>query len=72
MKLLRSILAEFLRSSQIKVEISGFDMDGFSSAVNRELRSKLDHIAYYALEDEGILSDAEKLAAIRMYLEDYF
>lgn len=72
MELLRSILADFLRGSQIKVEISGFDMDGFSSAVNRELRSKLDHIAYYALEDEGILSDAEKLAAIRMYLEDYF
>lgn len=67
MKILRLILAELLRSSQVKVEISGFDVDGFSKAACWELGRRLDEIGAYAFD--GSMTDGEKLAAIRACLE---
>ena len=69
MKILRTILAEFLRSSQIKVEISGFDMEGFSKAVHGELSRRLNDIQCLAFEDGDLMSDSEKIAAIKKCFE---
>ena len=69
MKILRMILAEFLRSSQIKVEISGFDMEGFSNAMHWELSRRLNEIQGIVFEDEALMPDAEKVAEIRRRFE---
>jgi len=63
MKILRMILAEFLRKSQIKVEISGFDLEKFSEAVRDEWNLELCEIESYVWNDE--LTDSEKIEAIK-------
>ena len=68
MKILRMILAQFLRRSQIKIEISGFDMDGFSAAMHRELSHALSDIAGCVYADG--MTDKEKVEAIRVRLEE--
>ena len=72
MDILRLTLAEFLRKSYIKVEITGFDTDAFSKALHRELRRRLDAIEYIAFDDSGLMSDAEKIATIKAYFEEDF
>ncbi len=67
MKILRLILAGFLQGSRVKVEISGFDVEGFSKAACWELSRRLDEIGAYAFD--GGMTDGEKLAAIRECLE---
>ncbi len=67
MKILRLILADFLRKSQIKVELTGFDTEGFSRAACWALGRRLDEIGAYAFDSE--MTDGEKVAAIRACLE---
>ena len=44
MKIVHTVLAQFLQRGQVKVEISGFDMEGFSAAMQQELSSTLSDI----------------------------
>nr|WP_326127689.1 hypothetical protein [uncultured Oscillibacter sp.] len=69
MDILRKNFAEFLRGSRIKLEITGFDMDGFEKAMHRDLSSCLNDIGGIVYEDEELLSDAQKVEAVKRRLE---
>ena len=69
MTAIERILFHYLRSSQVKVEISGFDMEGFSKAVHGELSRRLNDIQCLAFEDGDLMSDSEKIAAIKKCFE---
>ena len=69
MNILRKNFAEFLRKSQIKLEITGFDMDAFERAMHRDLSSRLNAIESIVREDGELLSDARKLEAIKWCFE---
>ena len=45
MKIVHTVLAQFLQRGQVKVEISGFDMEGFSAAMQQDTGD------YGAIED---------------------
>ena len=60
--------SQYLRGSHINLEITGFDMDAFEKAMHRELSSQLNKIAYIAYEDRALMSDAQKIEAIKMCL----
>ena len=68
MKIVYTVLAQFLQRGQVNVEISGFDMEGFSAAMHRELSGTLAEIAGYAFEDR--MTDREKVAAIQARLAE--
>ncbi|MCI9556477.1 hypothetical protein AALA82_07120 [Oscillospiraceae bacterium 50-16] len=70
MKIVHTVLAQFLQRGQVKVEISGFDMEGFSAAMQQELSSTLSDIASCAFEDR--MTDREKVEAIQARLEQVF
>ena len=70
MGILRRILIQFLQRSQISINITGFDTEAFSQALHRELTKRLDTIAYIVFEDEDMISDGEKIAAIKQILDD--
>ena len=70
MKIVHTVLAQFLQRGQVKVEISGFDMEGFSDAMQQELSSTLSDIASCAFEDR--MTDREKVEAIQARLEQVF
>lgn len=72
MDILRKNFAEFLRGSRIKLEITGFDMDGFEKAMHRELSHRLGMIQGIILEDNVTSTDTEKVAAIRSLFERDF
>jgi len=63
MRILRLILAEFLRGSQIKIEITGFDVEKFHKAVRDEWNLELCEIEFYVWNDE--MPDSEKIEAIK-------
>ncbi len=63
MRILRWILAEFLRGSQIKIEIAGFDVEKFQMAVRDECSLELSEIEGYVWCDE--MTDSEKIEAIK-------
>ncbi len=69
MDILRKNFAEFLRKSQIKLEITGFDMDGFEKAMRRDLSGRLNEIGGIVYEDGGRLSDSQKVEAVKRCLE---
>lgn len=70
MGILQKNLAEFLRGSQIKLEITGFDLDGFERAMHRDLSSRLTAIQGIVYEDGELLSDSQKVEAVKQYLEE--
>jgi len=65
-------LLNFLSRSKIKMEITGFDQDGFSKAVQQESKRRLDMIEYIISQDSGIVSDAEKIASIKQLFRREF
>ena len=69
MDIVRKNFAEFLRKSGIRLEITGFDMDGFERAMHRDLGGRLTAIQGIVYEDGGLLSDVQKIEAIKQYLE---
>ena len=66
------MLLNYLRDSKIRMEITGFDMDGFESAVHDALKLRLDAIECIVFEDGGAASDAQKVAAIRNLFQREF
>ena len=72
MTLFERTLLRFLHDGKIKMELTGFDMDGFDKAMNREVRYRLGTIQSIIYDDLEDLSDAEKVAAIKLLFEKVF
>lgn len=70
--ILKKYLADYLSRSKVKIDITGFDMDAFSKAINQELKDKLDTVEYIAFEDEDIMPNDEKIEMIQKLFRDGF
>ena len=70
--ILKKYLADYLSRSKVKIDITGFDMDAFSEAINQELKDKLDTVEYIAFEDEDIMPNDEKIKMIQKLFRDGF
>lgn len=70
--ILKKYLADYLGRSKMKIDITGFDMDAFSKAINQELKDKLDTVEYIAFEDEDIMPNDEKIEMIQKLFRDGF
>lgn len=67
------ILLSYLRNSKIKMEITGFDIKEFEKALRQEAKYRLDMVADIVYEEDDLMSDAEKVAALRELLNrEYF
>ena len=62
MKMLERILLRYLINNWIKMEITDFDMDGFSKAMHREMGELLETIEAIILEDAP---DPDKVISIK-------
>jgi len=65
-------LLNFLSRSKIKMEIADFDMEGLSKAMHREMKQRLDMIAYIVYDDESKMSPAEKISTLKQYFDQDF
>lgn len=72
MNYFEKMLLNYLRNSKIKLEITGFDVNGFEKAVQEETKRRLDMIEYIAFEDDDIASDTEKIASIKQLFRREF
>ena len=72
MSLFELTLLNYLRSSKIKMEITGFDMEAFKNAMYRELENRLGMIEGIIYEDYKTSTDAEKVAAIKLLFDREF
>ena len=70
--ILRKHFADYLSRSQIKLDITGFDMDAFSKAVNEDLKNRLDTVEYVAFEDEAVMSSDQKIQVIQALFQNEF
>lgn len=65
-------LLNFLRDSKIKMEITGFDMDGFQEAVHEESKRRLEMVESIVFEDDDLMSDAEKVTTVKRLFQNEF
>lgn len=72
MNYFEKMLLNYLRDSKIKLEITGFDVNGFEKAIQEETKRRLDMIEYIAFEDDDIASDTEKIASIKQLFRREF
>lgn len=72
MNCFEKMLLNYLLSSKIKMEITGFDMDGFEKATQEESKRRLELIEQIVFEDSVKKSDTEKLKAIKLCFERDF
>ena len=72
MNYFEKILLNYLRSGKVKMEITGFDMDGFQAAVRDESKRRLELIEQIVFEDDDMRSDTQKIEAIRLYFQKDF
>ena len=61
-----------MSKSKIKLEITDFDMDGFSKAMHWDMKHKLDAVEAIVFDDSGTMSDAEKIAELKLCFEENF
>lgn len=64
MNYFEKMLLNYLRGSKIKMEITGFDMDGFEKLLHQELKRQLESIEYIVFSDD-FTSDAERVQSIK-------
>lgn len=67
MNILRTVLAELIRSGKVTVEIPNLDMEQLKAYLYNESRQTLQDISYLLYEEE--LTDAAKIKCIRKRLE---
>lgn len=67
----RTLLNHLLRG-RIELKVTGFDMESFERAMHRELRQRLDTIECITFEDDGVISDTEKIKAIKLCFQEDF
>lgn len=65
-------LLNYLRSGKIKMEIDGFDMDGFQAALREEGKRRLEMIESIVFVDGDLMTDAEKVSTIKRYFQEEF
>lgn len=58
------MLLAFLLNGKIKMEITGFDMDGFEKLLHQQLKRQLESIEYIVFSDD-FTSDAERVQSIK-------
>lgn len=61
-----------LRGSKIKMEIDGFDMDGFQGALREEGKRRLEIIESIVFMDGDLMTDAEKVSMLQEYFKEDF
>lgn len=66
------ILLNQLRTGQLELKITGFDMDGFQEAVQEQGKRRLEMIEGIAFEDDDVMSDAEKIKSIKSLFQNEF
>ena len=72
MNYFEKILLNYLRDSKLKMEITGFDMDGFQEAVREESKRRLEMVESIVFEDDDLMSDAEKVTAVKRLFQNEF
>lgn len=58
------MLLAFLLNSKIKMEVTGFDTDGFEKLLHQELKRQLESIEYIVFSDD-FTSDTEGVQSIK-------
>ena len=66
------MLLNYLRDSKIEMEINGFDMDSFEQIIHQELKYRLEMVESIVFEDDDLMSDAEKVEAIKRQFQNEF
>lgn len=64
MNYFEKMLLAFLLNSKIKMEVTGFDMDGFEKLLHQQLKRQLESIEYIVFSDD-FTSDAERVQSIK-------
>ena len=72
MNYFEKMLLNYLRGSKIKMEITGFDMDGFQGAVQEESKRRLEMVESVIFLDGDLMSNAEKVSTIQRYFKEGF
>lgn len=72
MNYFEKMLLNYLRSSKIKMEITGFDMDGFQGAVQEESKRRLEMVESVIFLDGDLMTNAEKVSTIQRYFKEGF
>ena len=71
MNYLEKMLLNYLRSSKIKMEITGFDMDGFEKLLHQQLKRQLESIEYIVFSDD-FTSDTERVQSIKELFQNCY
>lgn len=71
MNYFEKMLLAFLLNSKIKMEVTGFDMDGFEKLLHQELKRQLESIEYIVFSDD-FTSDAERVQSIRELFQNCY
>ena len=72
MNYFEKILLNYLRSGKVKMEITGFDMDGFHAAARDESKRRLEVIEQIIFENSDMRSDTQKLEAVKLCFQKDF
>lgn len=72
MNYFEKILLNYLRSGKVKMEITGFDMDGFQAVVRDESKRRLEAIEQIIFENSDMRSDTQKLEAVKLCFQKDF
>ena len=72
MRYFDKILLAFLLNSKIKMEVTGFDMDGFKGAVEEEGKRRLEMIESIIYLEDDLMADSEKVSTIKQYFKEDF
>lgn len=72
MNYFEKMLLNYLHSSKIKMEITGFDMDSFQGAVQEESKRRLEMVESVIFLDGDLMTNAEKVSTIQRYFKEGF
>lgn len=64
MRYFDKMLLAFLLNSKIKMEVTGFDTDGFEKLLHQRLKRQLEDIEHIVFSDD-FTSDAERVQSIK-------
>lgn len=71
MNYFEKMLLAFLLNSKIKMEVTGFDMDGFEKLLHQQLKRQLESIEYIVFSDD-FTSDAERVQSIKELFQNCY
>lgn len=72
MSYFEKMLPIYLQNSQLKMKITGFDIDGFKKAIQEEGKRRLEIIEQIVFEDSEKIPDAQKVEAIKQCFQKDF